>query len=552
MTEPISIKGKPLDDLKKYFIRQIIAIPELQRNFVWNIIRARDLADSIYKGYPIGTFTIWNAPKRYENLLKHAKGLLPPYDSKLNNTIHYVIDGQQRLIVLYGILTPTGVEITNDRGQTFNSFNICFTIEKDYNGLNFIYSKKGDDNKRTFSICRILDDSFEKNILPKISSVSTRKKLKECRSRFINYNFGFAFIETGIKETNLKETFIRLNTRGLSLSSVDRAYAYASNVRLREYVKKIKDKLGESFKNISDKPVHEAIFLIYGGKRFNSIAIDNVIKKINNNAQQKLEFEKRKWKEIAHAIEDSINFLKTQGVLSSGYLPSHTMIPILANYFYHKKSKSLRKNTKKALIQWFWYSAISGRYSGRGYTRNITKDAEVMRELANGKKKNFEKFRKIPFSDIDNALYYNTKSSLVRAFYCLLALQNPREFSDYLIRIDLTDPTYRSRKQNHHIFPQNLIERIIPAKRVNSIVNICFLPQGYNVSFNNDPPKKYLKSDFVDSRNLEKILRSHLIPAFVKRHDNNIKNSFNKFYSQRRLIIIEKFRTASHGLTIFE
>ena len=31
-----------------------IAIPEIQRPFVWESVKVRDLIDSLYKGYPVG------------------------------------------------------------------------------------------------------------------------------------------------------------------------------------------------------------------------------------------------------------------------------------------------------------------------------------------------------------------------------------------------------------------------------------------------------------------------------------------------------------------
>lgn len=552
METKINIEERDLPKLKQYFKQQIIAIPELQRNFVWNVTRARDLADSIYKGYPIGTFTIWDASKTTENLLRHAKGLLPPYESQNNDRIHYVIDGQQRLTVLYSFLNPEGVQITNDKGQSFNSYNICFSIRKNEDGLNFVYSKKGPDNKRYFSLCKILDDNSQKNILAFIKSKHAKEKIKECRRRFFSYNFGFAYINSDVKENSFKETFIRLNTRGLSLSAVDRAYTYASDIRLREYIKKIKERLGESFKDISDKPIHEAIYLIYGGKQFTGKAIDIIIKKINDKKEQREEFEKRKWKKIAHAVEDAINFLKKQGVISSEYLPSNTMLPILTAYFYHKKSRKNNKIINKQFKKWFWYSAISGRYSGRGYTTNVRKDSLVMKSLAEGKYQEFDEVRKIPLSELDNCSYYASRSSLARAFYCLLALQNPKEFTDSQITIDLSNPTYRHRKQNHHIFPEDLMHNIVPHKKYNSIINICFLPQKINASFNKEQPSVYLKSDILDKSNLDKILKSHLIPTIVKKEDKDLKKLFNKFYEQRKREIARKFENLAGGVKLFE
>lgn len=47
-----------------------IAIPELQRPFVWKKTQVRDLIDSLYKGYPTGYIILWKIPNVY---LKEAK-----------------------------------------------------------------------------------------------------------------------------------------------------------------------------------------------------------------------------------------------------------------------------------------------------------------------------------------------------------------------------------------------------------------------------------------------------------------------------------------------
>ena len=36
-----------------------IGLPDIQRPFVWSATKARDLFDSLYRGYPIGTLMFW-------------------------------------------------------------------------------------------------------------------------------------------------------------------------------------------------------------------------------------------------------------------------------------------------------------------------------------------------------------------------------------------------------------------------------------------------------------------------------------------------------------
>ena len=62
-----------------------IAIPEIQRPFVRNSIKVRDLMDSMYRGYPIGFIITW---KNADIRLK---------DGTIAAGKSIIIDGQQRI-----------------------------------------------------------------------------------------------------------------------------------------------------------------------------------------------------------------------------------------------------------------------------------------------------------------------------------------------------------------------------------------------------------------------------------------------------------------------
>ena len=65
-----------------------IAIPEIQRPFVWDSSKVRKLMDSLYKGYPVGYVIAWRNPnvKLKDGSLSEGKKIL--------------IDGQQRVTAL--------------------------------------------------------------------------------------------------------------------------------------------------------------------------------------------------------------------------------------------------------------------------------------------------------------------------------------------------------------------------------------------------------------------------------------------------------------------
>ena len=76
-----------------------IAIPEIQRPFVWKNSQVRDLLDSLYKGYPTGYIILWQ---------NHGVKLK---DGTVSKGQKILIDGQQRITAL--MTSIVGWEIIN-------------------------------------------------------------------------------------------------------------------------------------------------------------------------------------------------------------------------------------------------------------------------------------------------------------------------------------------------------------------------------------------------------------------------------------------------------
>ena len=60
--ERIYVKPVALSRLRTTVESGIFAVPQLQREFVWNAKKASQLLDSIYRKYPIGTLLVWRTP----------------------------------------------------------------------------------------------------------------------------------------------------------------------------------------------------------------------------------------------------------------------------------------------------------------------------------------------------------------------------------------------------------------------------------------------------------------------------------------------------------
>src|SRR3984957_856440 len=61
-TQRYSVTPHPVETLLTWVKSGEIAIPEIQRPFVWEPTKVRNLLDSLYQGYPIGYLIAWRNP----------------------------------------------------------------------------------------------------------------------------------------------------------------------------------------------------------------------------------------------------------------------------------------------------------------------------------------------------------------------------------------------------------------------------------------------------------------------------------------------------------
>src|ERR1044071_2051290 len=91
-TQRYSVTPHPIETLLTWVKSGEIAIPEIQRPFVWEATKVRNLLDSLYQGYPVGYLIVWRNPtiKLKDGTSSAGKRIL--------------IDGQQRITALMAAL----------------------------------------------------------------------------------------------------------------------------------------------------------------------------------------------------------------------------------------------------------------------------------------------------------------------------------------------------------------------------------------------------------------------------------------------------------------
>ena len=196
-----------------------IAIPEIQRPFVWKKTQVRDLLDSLYKGYPTGYLIIWKNP---DVRLK---------DGKMSAGKKILIDGQQRVTALMTAIAGIPVTNSNYRKErikiAFDPFQ-AFSEDRDaeifaVQDSSHLRSKRwipdvAEVFKNDFSVFSFITNYCKDN--PDMQPETLDKVLTKLRS-IGNRMIGVIDLSETLNIDIVTDIFIRINSKGTALSQGD-------------------------------------------------------------------------------------------------------------------------------------------------------------------------------------------------------------------------------------------------------------------------------------------------------------------------------------------
>lgn len=525
----------------------VFAVPEVQREFVWDPQRASNLLDSIVRQLPIGCLLVWRTSADRKHLLRHAQEILPPHDNR-NKDIWFLIDGQQRLSVLYR--AKHGHEVRNDRGRTLNFSKLCFSFDARA-GSRFQFVRKPSE-KLHVPVVDLLSQKWQRKL--RHLTQNKRQEAAKARARICNYSIPVIFVETTDVD-EIREAFLRINSGGLKISKADRAFSKAARLDLRRLVKEVRGTLPAGFNELDPRIIQAAMALIMGQKETSSKAVESVLTKLE---REEIEGGKvsakftRDWKNISLCIQKAVDHLRGNiGLPNASFLPSDLMVPVLAYFFHanHRAQPSARQ--RREIRKWFWATGVGRRYAGRGYYANIRHDIEFFRRLCKRHKGTFTLTERIPSEDIRRT-DYGSSGSLNAALFLLLALKKPRylENGDAMLLDDTA--ALANRKDKHHIFPRALLLRHgFTNREANSLTNICYLVAEENQSIGSKKPCAYLE-DFRRRRHFGSVMKGHLIPHGRESAlwSGSIRSAYRRFQRERLELLCAEFNRVA-GMKLF-
>ena len=220
-----------------------IAIPEMQRPFVWDATQVRDLMDSLYKGFPVGYIIVWQNPsvKLKDGTVAIGKKVL--------------IDGQQRITAMAAAIV--GQEVLDSH---YKWKRVCIA----FNPIDEIFEVANSANQKSSKwipdIAKVLDVSFgsfsfvmeycQKNgIMDKAQEINdTINRLRAIQ----NNSIGVITLAEDLDIDSVTEIFIRINSKGVVLSQADFAMSKIATVYKGNIIKNLimcKKKMNKSLLN---------------------------------------------------------------------------------------------------------------------------------------------------------------------------------------------------------------------------------------------------------------------------------------------------------------
>ena len=502
----MSLQPKPAS--KKYtdLISEIqkgeIKIPKFQRNFVWSLDKTAKLLDSILKGYPIGTFILWETNERLNDIKNIGNLELPAIPDDIK--VQYVLDGQQRITSLYAAFEGAKIQKEGEKKIT-NYANIFVDLEKDI--------ENNDDQIVVFEEPENTHASLHKILKAKYSEIKKEysdeyiDKIQEYKETFSTYDFSTIILRKEDIDSAI-EVFTRINTGGQTLTLFEimsaKTYDEEQDFDMEDKFQKLMDELSEcKYNSISSSVILSILSLVLSKTK-------ECKRKII------LQLEKQKiidtWDNVISALKSSIDYFRSvYRIPVSGILPYDSLLVPFAYFFYYQKEKPKGEQIKY-LEEFFWRISLSFRYSSSTESK-LAQDIKRIDEILKGDRPNYGEI-KVYLSSPKDLIEtgFSAGSSYCKAILCLLAYHEPKDFQDNgKIILDNSWLKLANSKNYHHFFPRAYLRKNNIGNE-NSLVNISLVSADLNKrKIKAKAPSIYIQ-DFLDENdNLPTTLKSHLI-----------------------------------------
>lgn len=568
-----------------------IAIPEIQRPFVWSATQVRDFMDSLYQGFPVGYIIAWRNPN------------VKLKDGRTSDGKKILIDGQQRVTSLTAAILGQPV-ITQDYrkaririsfnpiDETFEVFNSA--IAKNAAWINDIADLFNPD----LNFLSYLKEYGSAN--PGLSEDLVFERLNAIKNIPLK-QIGLIELDADLDIETVTEIFIRINSKGVPLSQADFAMSKIAvaeeyggpNLRKcidyfchlavapefysqieeadRQFVSTKYFQKMSWLKNENDDlydPDYTDVLRVAFISEFERGKLADLVSLLSGRNFEKKTYEEEIVERSFLALERGVlgftnetnfkNFLmiiRSAGFITPGLIRSQAALNFAYVLYLKLKSRGYQQaEIERYVRKWFVLSVLTGRYSG---SLETAFDNDIKNICATSFGDYLRRIEEAELSDIfwNVTLVENMETSAANSPYLnvFFAAQVKMHDKGFLSR-DITVNELISLKGDiHHIFPRDYLKKNgLTRKEYNQISNYVYMQSETNIRIGNKPPRVYF-GEILEQCNGGPLKYGGISTMEELRHNlamNCIPESvftmeiddYNQFRTERKKLMASKIR----------
>ncbi len=369
-------------------IRDVVAgrvrIPIFQRPYVWRREQMLDLLDSIRLQFPIGSLLLWETEQALAS--RDAVGPIPIAKNK-QSMAAYVLDGQQRLSTLVGVLQKPSLAMPDtEKLEDPARWQVWFNAEK----KNFEHPKPSDVLQAWHCPLWSMMDTvpFLQECTRILSTGDAKAAEYVATMQTINQAFSTYKVPViRLRNTTLSqavEIFSRLNSKGQKMSADEMAtalnYKEEGGTTVFNLAEKIDALINElsayGFKDIARSTILRTYMA--------AMEVDVYSKDWNYLVDESKQKQGNKLQDVivaaGEALKNAISFLQELGVKTTRLLPYAMQLVTLSAFYFKCKSPSLAQ--KALLRRWFWVSSFTCHFASGNPSRDNTLLVEFRDEIS--------------------------------------------------------------------------------------------------------------------------------------------------------------------------
>jgi len=506
-----------------------IALPDIQRPFVWPNIKVRDLFDSMYRGFPVGYLLFWQA-----TAATAAEGFKKVGTDEKQHVPHLlIVDGQQRLTSLYAVLTGTPVLRENYKheririafrpiDQTFEVTDAAIANDPEF--IPDIGQFWAGDMPYGKFVRNFMDRLRERRQVDQDEEYRLEEFIDRVRD-LQGYPFTALELSSNVDEEQVAEVFVRINSAGTLLSQADFILTLMSvfwdkgRRALEEFARDSRIPIGgPSPYNHFLQPDPDQMLRVSVAVAFRRARLQFVYSILRGKDLETGEFSasrrESQFEKLAEAqgmvldVQVWQDFLKV--LIAAGYRSGATitskngLLYTYALYLVGKRDFGVDHHRLRGVIaRWFFMTSLTGRYTNSPETvmeqdlarlRDVT-DADsfvaildsIVKETLTG---DFWAIT-LPAALATSASY----SPALFAYYAALNILDARVLFSKLKVSELLDPTAKGKRaaiERHHLFPKAYLATLgITGAKQNRIANLALVEWPDNAKISAQGPAVY-------------------------------------------------------------